>query len=36
MKKSMYIPASLFDSGADGLKLKKRLFVESKARWEEI
>ena len=33
---SMYIPVSLFDSGADGLKLKERLFVESKACWEEI
>ena len=33
---SMYIPVSLLDSGADGLKLKERLFVESKACWEEI
>ena len=33
---SMYIPVSLFDSGADELKLKKRLFGESKACWEEI
>ena len=35
-EESMYISVSLFDSGADKLKLRKRLFVESKACWEEI
>ena len=35
-EESRYTLVGLFDSGAVGFKLKKRLFVESKACWEEI
>ena len=35
-EQSMYVPVSLLDSGAEKLKIKKRLFLDSKAGWEEI
>lgn len=33
---STYIPVSLLNSGLENLKVKKHLFLDSKAVWEEI
>ena len=33
---STYIPVSLFDSGHENLRLKKHIFIDSKASWEEL
>ena len=35
-EQSMYVPVGLLDSGAENLRVKKRLFLDSKAVWEEI
>ena len=33
---SSYIPVSLLDCGTENLKIKKHLFLDSKASWEEV
>ena len=33
---STYIPAGLFDSGHENLRVKQHLYVDSKACWEQI
>ena len=33
---SIYIPVSLLNTGAAQLKIKKHLFLDSKAPWEEV
>ena len=33
---STYIPVSLIDEGGESLKIKKHIFVDSKASWEVI
>ncbi|WP_211214923.1 GFA family protein [Microbulbifer variabilis] len=34
--KAMYVPVSLLDTGFERLKVKKHLFLDSKAVWEEV